>query len=254
MVTDLPSIITTVIGKYCDLEIWLDELFAKMGIERRYFSQKGQDRWVIEEVFEGMEAGFFLEVGGGNGRTHSNTYVLEKRLRWQGVIIEADATLCEEIRTHRDCICMNVCVDAMRREISFLAIGYLGGIIGLDTDNIPEKRAHLMQRNADKIVKLDALPLSAVLEQVGAPCIIDYLSLDVEGAELRVLKGMDFRKYLVKALTVERPTADVHKLLGNADFSLVKTKLSDGFYLSGQLAEQLSIPAKSYKEIGRKFF
>ena len=176
------------------------------------------------------------------------------RVQWQGAIIEADATLCKEIRTHRDCICMNVCVDAIHREIKFLAIGYLGGIIGLDTDNVPKKRAHLMQRNAEKIVKLDALPLSAVLEQIGAPYTIDYLSLDVEGAELRVLKGMDFGKYLVKALTVERPTVDVHKLLENSGFILVKTKLSDGFYLSGQFADQLSIPAKSYKEISRKFF
>ena len=37
--------------------------------------------------------------------------------------------------------------------------------------------------------------LNSILQKANAPSLIDFLSLDVEGAELDVLKGIDFKKY-----------------------------------------------------------
>ena len=41
------------------------------------------------------------------------------------------------------------------------------------------------------------------MEKSKAPKEIDFLSLDVEGAELAVLKGIDFDKFLFKYMLIE---------------------------------------------------
>ena len=48
-----------------------------------------------------------------------------------------------------------------------------------------------------------AKPLSRILDEAGSPKSIDFLSLDVEGAELEVLKGIDFDKYCIRYMLVE---------------------------------------------------
>lgn len=48
-----------------------------------------------------------------------------------------------------------------------------------------------------------AATLDSLLDKAGAPRVIDFLSLDVEGAELPVLKGLDFNKYRFKYMLVE---------------------------------------------------
>ena len=52
-----------------------------------------------------------------------------------------------------------------------------------------------------------------------APTIIDFFSLDVEGSELEVLKGIDFNKYNFKFILIE-----------NRDFKKIKNFLFDKKY------------------------
>jgi len=52
---------------------------------RTYYSQEGQDRWVVERVFGGEKyQGYFVEMGAADGILLSNTYVLEKDLAGLG--------------------------------------------------------------------------------------------------------------------------------------------------------------------------
>lgn len=48
-----------------------------------------------------------------------------------------------------------------------------------------------------------ARPLNEVLIEAEAPALIDFLSLDVEGAELEVLKGIDHQVFRFKYILVE---------------------------------------------------
>ena len=48
-----------------------------------------------------------------------------------------------------------------------------------------------------------AVTLNSILEKSKAPKEIDFLSLDVEGAELEVLKGIDFNKFSFKFMLIE---------------------------------------------------
>lgn len=67
-------------------------------------------------------------------------------------------------------------------------------------DNRPESG-----RKISSLVKWSIVTLEEVLDRFDAPSVIDYLSLNVEGAETYVMAGFPFHKYMFKVMTVERP-------------------------------------------------
>lgn len=58
-----------------------------------YYSQVGQDRWVINYFGENYK-GFFIDIGAYDGISISNTYALEK-LGWKGICVDANIS-CEK--------------------------------------------------------------------------------------------------------------------------------------------------------------
>jgi hypothetical protein len=66
----------------------LDLAVRRFGYLPQRLSDRGQDAWVINEVFGKKTGGFFLELGAFDGFSDSNTYVLEKRYQWGGICIE----------------------------------------------------------------------------------------------------------------------------------------------------------------------
>lgn len=89
----------------------------------------------------------------------------------------------------------------------------MGGIVGDDTDN-PD-------RDGD-VVRLPTRRLINVLREHQAPKLIDYLSIDVEGAEDRVLGDFDFGAYRFNCITIERPSDALRSKFSNAGYDLVK--------------------------------
>jgi hypothetical protein len=70
-----------------------------------------------------------------------------------------------------------------------------------------------------------------LLDEANAPSVIDFLSLDVEGAELEVLKGVDFARYRFKYMLVEcRNLTRLELFLAQQGYALVD-RLSGHDYL-----------------------
>ncbi len=103
------------------------------GIE--YTSQKGQDKWVIEEVLPGKEKGFFVDLAASDGIKLSNTYILEKYYTWTGICIEPNPYFYASLIKNRSCLCVNDCIDSDEKVVEFrFDNGELGGIISDDTE------------------------------------------------------------------------------------------------------------------------
>jgi len=49
-----------------------------------YKSQAGQDEWVCKTL-NNKVGGYFIDIGATNGFDLSNTYYLEKQLKWNGI-------------------------------------------------------------------------------------------------------------------------------------------------------------------------
>lgn len=205
----------------------------------RYRSQYWQDRWLIEIVFKGKTRGLFVDVGANDGVWISNTYCLEKNFMWDGILIEADKRCFENLRRHRAAKHVLACLDSNEREIEYFlpdALRGRAGILANDTDAHPEKIA---AREAEgfsyEIDKMRTTTLNKILDELKFPPRIDYLSMDIEGAEYRAALGLDLQKYRFSALTIERPKRELNKLLLDAEYIKLGQLGQDTLYVDGSI-------------------
>jgi hypothetical protein len=77
------------------------------------------------------------------------------------------------------------------------------------------------------------------LKDLNSPTEIDYLSIDIEGAEERVLAEFSFDQYRFKCMTIERPTNILRKVLEHNGYVLIKEIPGlDCFYVHHDFIEQ----------------
>jgi FkbM family methyltransferase len=199
---------------------------------KKFYSQAGQDKWVVTEVFNFKKKGFFLEIGAYDGRNLSNTYWLEKHLGWDGVCIEADKKNFEKLRINRKCLCLNICVGSGTDLIYFVA------------ERGPYSGALKSRRQCEIHGDLDApqnslptIPICQVFTDCKVPRTIDYLSLDVEGMEYEVMEKFPFGSHTFLCATIERPEPRLRELLHSHGYILVCDQPGlDSFFIHPSIA------------------
>jgi FkbM family methyltransferase len=178
-----------------------------------FISGGGQDLWVIGEVFNGARDGFYLDIGAHDGVEHSNTYRLERRYGWKGICIEGNPDTFTKLIKNRKCNCVEACLDSTEQVVEFAKKGEIGGIVLHENKN---------QVNSLDVIKIQTRTLQSVLEEFNAPEEMDYLSIDIEGAEDRVLREFDFTSYRFKCITIERPSESLRAILKKNGYSLIR--------------------------------
>lgn len=221
---------------------------------KTYNSQKGQDYWVINDIFPNKKNGFFLEIGATNGIHVSNTLVLEREHGWKGICVEPSPWLYEDLIKNRNCICVNTCISDKDETVEFILADEVGGIIDNETDNSYERRSTKIEqfKNEGKVVNIKAIPLEQLLAENNAPKVIDYFSLDVEGAETKILRNFDFNTYIFTALTIERPTPELNDLLFNNGYVFVKNVRFDTFYVHKSYERLNELKLKKFEQVPQK--
>ena len=193
----------------------------------------GQDRWVIERVLPGKRGGYFVEAGAG---PLSNTQALEEHFGWTGIGVEPHPARFDEIKATRRCILENCCLTDVETEVEFLVnhtspgSSAIRGTVGRDLE-----RTHYGAAAVTETVRLKGYPLWDLLRKHGAPCRMDYLSLDVEGAEWMVLKDFPFDQYSFACMTIERGAdqyLQLRKRLLRAGYRLVRVGRADDYWVN----------------------
>jgi hypothetical protein len=73
-----------------------------------------------------------------------------------------------------------------------------------------------------------------LLEQQGAPQLIDYLSIDTEGSELAILEGIDWNRYQFRSISVEHnfteQRLDIQKLLEAQGYERREAQWDDWYW------------------------
>lgn len=219
-----------------------------------YLGANDQDKWVIEEVYDHKRHGFFLELGAYNGFEISNTYIPEKKYGWSGICIEPDPVNFAKLVKERNCICVQACVDGARREVNYLYDGAWGGIIDDDTDIRPEDSKPLIEtaRKAGRLATVQTKTLRQILIEHDTPKVIDFFSLDVEGAETRILRDFDFDEYIFRALIIERTSEELNEILFRNGYKFVELRVGDSFYVHESIPNFDSIPTKPFRQVPPK--
>lgn len=183
----------------------------------KYYSQAGQDAWVLKTL-NFKTNGFFIDIGAYDGIEISNTYALEK-LGWKGICIEAGEKNFELLLNNRLCTCINTVIS------NYNGICYF---------NENDKYGSIVKEGKKRFCHT----IEFILDLQKAPNEIDYLSIDIEGGELNLLKTFPFDKYIVDMITVEhnaynRGTADkelIYDLLTKHGYERFKEVSADGLH------------------------
>lgn len=179
-----------------------------------YMSQQGQDVWVFGEAFNGERKRYFLDIGAHDGIHLSNTYLLESRYNWNGICVEANPDTFARLKKNRRTVCLNACLDSTEGFVDFAKRDVMGGIISSNTDN--------REYGSHEVVQIKAQTLDGLLKEQNAPHEIDYLSIDIEGAEERVLGSFNFKEYRFNCISIERPTKSLRKTFLDNEYIIIK--------------------------------
>lgn len=164
------------------------------------YSQLGQDLKCVE-FFDAKMNGFFVDIGSHNGVDLSNTYLLEKDYNWKGICVEPNKQVFEKLIENRKCICKNIGIYDKKGEVEFSIIdGYHEMLSGI-TEDINHHKGIVEKES--KPIKINTITFTELLDECQAPSIMDFLSLDTEGSELKILKSLDHNKYKFLYMTIE---------------------------------------------------
>lgn len=200
----------------------------------RYTSQAGQDE-VVDRLLKQKAGGVFLDVGGYDGMTGSNTLFLEVFRGWTGMLVEPAVPQLKLAQSFRRCPCLGVAVAAEAGEAEFIEVrSGLTQMSGLsatyDNDTLDTVRAD--PRHKEDVYKVATRTLPDLLEELGTPTP-DLVSLDIEGGEVAVLEGFPFEAYRPKIWTIENNTATpvIPSIMRAAGYDLVEFCGPDEIYL-----------------------
>jgi FkbM family methyltransferase len=196
-----------------------------------YVSQHGQDKWVID-YFNFKKDGYFIDLAAGDGVFISNTYLLEKELNWKGICVEANNNTFEQLQKNRSVICDNNCILDDISSVEFINTTkitewehLLSGIKTLMPGNTP----------VDSCDVKKTISLNTLLNNHNSPEYIDYISLDVEGAEFLILENFfKENKRKVKLWSIEHGNHEqqvIDLMLKNNYKHLTKIEIDNIFEL-----------------------
>jgi len=163
-------------------------------------SQVGQSPFV-DKLLSGRRGGFFIECGAVDGETLSNSLFFELERNWTGLLIEANPDYHRALLDkNRRAFVLNTCLSTERRPatVRMQPAGLLGGIV----DKMHQSHVTFIGAGKKPEVAVNCFPLNTIMAALGISHV-DYLSLDVEGPELEILRTVDWTRLHIDVLTVE---------------------------------------------------
>jgi FkbM family methyltransferase len=176
---------------------------------------------------------YFVEFGSTDGKTLSNTYILEKQFNWQGILAEPARMWHLQLLTTRKCqIDTRAVSEFSGGKVPFMEnkVGELSRIV----DRI-ESKNFKSKVGVEYIV--ETISLNDLLNSYKAPRNIGYLSVDTEGNEYEILKGFNFEEYKFGFINVEHNYSEnrqkIHDLLVRNGYTRILEDFSkwDDFYI-----------------------
>lgn len=204
-----------------------------------WHGQVGQDRTVYE-LLGNKEGGFFIDLAAHTPVEMSNSRALERDHGWRGLCIDANPRYWGLLKAIRTCTIIGVAVADDERELLFID---KEGVGGLETFQRSVAKYARNQRSAGTFVARTA-PFSSIIAAFHVPPTIDYLSLDVEGAEAWVMASFPWSKHNISVLTVERPPRALKAMLLEHGYAHICTS---GFFGDELWVHKPSVPAHRYR-------
>ncbi|PIW69278.1 MAG: SAM-dependent methyltransferase [Ignavibacteriales bacterium CG12_big_fil_rev_8_21_14_0_65_30_8] len=173
-----------------------------ISVVQKSFSQEGEDL-ILSRFFENKKKGFYIDVGAYHPKRFSNTYKLYK-MGWAGINIDArpgSMNIFDKLRP-RD-INIEAPVSDSNSKLTFYILNEpaVSGFLN------KTRLEYLLNHNykLEKKVFLNSIKLEDILIKHLPSNVntIDFLTIDVEGFDFKVLKSNNWNKYRPTLVLIE---------------------------------------------------
>lgn len=182
--------------------------FQTSRIEREELIDSSKSQ-LKQDIFVYLESnrkrnGFFVEFGATDGISLSNSYMLEQKFGWHGILAEPAIIWHEKLKTNRpnssietSCVWKDTGSKLIFNETDAPELSTIESFTATDHHK-------LLRANGNKY-EVSTISLLDLLKKYNAPQFIDYLSIDTEGSEFDILEAFfnSNNYYTIKIITCE---------------------------------------------------
>jgi len=173
-----------------------------------------------------IKNGFFIEAGAFDSETMSVSLYLEKELNWDGLLVEANSVDHKHgLKVNRKATYINTClgVETTPHTANFQ---FAPKIKGTEWNSM----AGISENTEGEGVTVQCIPLYSLIQAAGNPTV-NLLILDIEGAELAVLRTLPWDKVDIEIMTVETDLVGETGISGGSQQEIRDFIMSKGYKL-----------------------
>ena len=192
------------------------------GVARVSYSQQGEDL-VLQRIFEGVKSGYYVDIGAFHPKQYSNTLNFYNK-GWKGLNVEPNKNNFFNFNTMRP---RDVNVNCGIGTSESPMIYYEFSSPELNTFNIKHKEYWEKQQGYNIIGESKVLiqTLKELLDKnLPTGTNIDFLTIDVEGQDLDVLKSNEWEIYRPRIIVVEESFYELNSFESSEIYKFLKTK------------------------------
>ena len=163
---------------------------------------------LLEHIFKNQSHGFYIDVGCQHPVMNNNTYLLYKK-GWNGINIDLDKKNIDLFNFYRKRdLNINFAISSREGERDLFFYHDKSAI-----NTVEKSVANYQRAQVKEIKKVKTKTLNSIIENSKFNNLtIDFVSIDVEGHELDVIKGFDLKKYKPKVVIIEFLDLSLKKL------------------------------------------
>ena len=179
---------------------------------------------VIIKKVSPQTTAYFVEIGANDGKYLSNTFTLENTFGWNGLLSEVNSSLTHTLFLNRP-----------KSKIDVRAVDEISGIKKAFNQSKNSEYSALegVSLHTDQFIDsisevVETVNLTDLLEEFKSPKCIDFLSIDTEGNEFDILKGLNFNlfKFNYIAVEVSRNQEEITEILGSNGYVRILEEVS----------------------------
>lgn len=202
---------------------------------------------LVRQFFAPRGKGYFVEVGANDPKTESQSWHLEQA-GWTGILVEPLPNLAARLREARTAKVYEVACSSPERAGTRMTLHVAGAFSSFNP------KLSVTGVRPETAIDVPVRTLDSLLDEAQAPKPIDLLSVDVEGHELDVLRGFDFKRWQPRLILLEDhvTSLDKHNFLQRAGYRLIRRTGLNGWYAPRDAAPSLDWQGRW--QIFRKYY
>jgi FkbM family methyltransferase len=209
-------------------------------MDKKYYSQHGEDCILWHLFKDQKEPGFFVDVGALDGMCFSNTYSFEQA-GWKGICIEAHPAYIKFLKKNRpNSIIIHAAIANQNKESTTFYANKRGALSTLVGDLRKVFQIKYKKTNPSWTpIQVPMKTLTSVLDAHNSAAV-DIISMDVEGGELLILREFNFDKYkprvwVIEAIDKKREKL-THQIMKAAGYVFAR-KLTNNLFFCREVAD-----------------